>query len=127
MWALAAGSAFANRPVSQHPHITTITYFTDNQAAVRSIIETADHPAQRASIKFRRNVDELLRRASDNRVEVIWVPGHQGFAENERADALANRGAEPLDDPLLHSTISWARERSKAPALSTWRREWASL
>lgn len=40
---------------------------------------------------------------------------------------MANRGAERLDGPLLHSTISWARERSKARALSAWRREWASL
>lgn len=36
-----------------------------------------------------RRLDEL---ASKHEVEWVWVKGHAGHAENERADELANRG-----------------------------------
>jgi ribonuclease HI len=38
-------------------------------------------------------LDEL---ASGHDVEWFWVKGHAGHPENERADALANRGVEEL-------------------------------
>jgi ribonuclease HI len=38
-----------------------------------------------------RRLDEL---AQQHNIEWIWVKGHAGDAGNERADALANRGAE---------------------------------
>ncbi len=39
-------------------------------------------------------LDELAQRHS---VEWHWVRGHTGHAENERADALANRGIDELE------------------------------
>jgi ribonuclease HI len=38
-------------------------------------------------------LDELARQ---HRVEWKWVRGHAGHPENERADALANRGVESV-------------------------------
>jgi len=38
-----------------------------------------------------RRLDEL---AQQHNIEWIWVKGHAGDAGNERADILANRGAE---------------------------------
>lgn len=46
-----------------------------------------------------RNVDlwrELDALAQQHRIDWRWVKGHAGHAENERADALANRGVESL-------------------------------
>jgi ribonuclease HI len=40
-----------------------------------------------------RRLDELAHR---HHVAWHWVRGHAGHAENERADALANRGVESL-------------------------------
>lgn len=44
--------------------------------------------------------DDLWRRldtaASRHQVEWIWVKGHAGHPENERADQLANRGVEEI-------------------------------
>ncbi len=37
---------------------------------------------------------ELDRLAGGHSIEWIWVRGHSGHPENERADALANRGVE---------------------------------
>jgi ribonuclease HI len=34
------------------------------------------------------------RLAAEHKIEWIWVKGHAGHAENERADALARRGVE---------------------------------
>lgn len=39
---------------------------------------------------------ELDRQAAHHRLEWIWVKGHAGHPENERADALANRGIDEL-------------------------------
>ena len=37
---------------------------------------------------------ELDRLAAQHRIEWIWVKGHAGHPENERADVLARRGVE---------------------------------
>jgi len=39
---------------------------------------------------------ELDRLAAGHRIEWLWVKGHAGHPENERADALANRGIAEL-------------------------------
>ena len=40
-----------------------------------------------------RRLDELAR---EHAIEWHWVRGHSGHVENERADALANRGVESI-------------------------------
>jgi ribonuclease HI len=39
---------------------------------------------------------ELDRLTASHRIEWLWVKGHAGHPENERADALANRGITEL-------------------------------
>jgi len=36
--------------------------------------------------------------AQHHRIEWNWVRGHAGHPENERADALANKGVEQLQE-----------------------------
>ncbi len=40
---------------------------------------------------------ELDSLARQHRLEWVWVKGHAGHPENERADALANRGIDELN------------------------------
>jgi ribonuclease HI len=41
---------------------------------------------------------ELDQQTRQHRIEWIWVKGHAGHPENERADALANRGIDELKE-----------------------------
>ena len=50
--------------------------------------------ASRQPVKNRDLWERLDALLQDHEVEWRWVRGHAGHAENERADALANRGAE---------------------------------
>jgi ribonuclease HI len=48
--------------------------------------------ADRRPVKNRDLWERLDRAAARHRIEWHWVRGHTGHPENERADALANRG-----------------------------------
>lgn len=50
-----------------------------------------------------KNVDlwqQLDTLAGRHQLQWVWVKGHAGHVENERADQLANRGVETLQDTL---------------------------
>ena len=82
------------RPIAARVH-------TDSQYVLKGISEWI-HGWKRngwrtADKKPVKNADlwrELDRMAADHRIEWIWVKGHAGHPENERADALARRGVE---------------------------------
>ncbi len=84
------------RPVSARVH-------TDSQYVQKGISEwihgwkrrgwkTADNKPVKNDDLWR----ELDRLASQHKIEWIWVRGHAGHPENERADALARRGVEQV-------------------------------
>jgi ribonuclease HI len=125
MYALAGASAAATDWHRLHPQTKIVTIFADNQAAIRTIVDTDQHPAQLASIIFRKRIDDMLQADADTRVEIRWIPGHKGFAGNERADIIAKAAVN--DPSIIHSTITWAREKAKRRALKAWRSEWTAL
>ena len=78
--------------------------YTDSQYVQKGITEwvhswkrrgwrTADKKPVKNEDLWRR-LDELAREHS---VEWHWVRGHSGHVENERADALANRGIDEME------------------------------
>ena len=80
-----------------------VAVYTDSQYVQKGISEWLHDWKRRgwrtADKKPVKNVDlwrELDRLAGMHRVAWHWVRGHAGHPENERADALANRGVESL-------------------------------
>ena len=79
----------------------TVEVYTDSQYVQKGISEWLPDWKRRgwrtADKKPVKNLDlwqELERTAGKHRVSWHWVKGHAGHPENERADALANRGVE---------------------------------
>jgi len=94
MMAVIRGLAALKRPVS-------VRVYTDSQYVQKGISEwihgwkkrgwkTADKQPVKNEDLWRR-LDEL---ATLHAIEWLWVKGHAGHPENERADALARKGVE---------------------------------
>jgi len=80
-----------------------VAVYTDSQYVQKGISEWLDDWKRRgwrtADKKPVKNLDlwqELDRLAEGHRIDWHWVRGHSGHPENERADALANRGVNSL-------------------------------
>jgi len=78
-----------------------VRVYTDSQYVQKGISEWIHNWKRRgwltADKKPVKNVDlwkKLDETARGHQVEWFWVKGHAGHPENERADALANRGIE---------------------------------
>lgn len=83
-----------------------VEVFTDSEYVKKGVTEwlaawkrrgwkTADRKPVK-NVDLWRQLDEL---ASRHRVDWHWVRGHAGHADNERADALANRGVASPEEP----------------------------
>ena len=80
-----------------------VEVYTDSQYVQKGISEWLPDWKRRgwrtADKKPVKNEDlwrELERLAGAHRISWHWIKGHAGHPENERADALANRGVEQL-------------------------------
>lgn len=60
------------------------------------------------------------------KLEVRWIPGHSGFAGNERADRLANEAGMQTPVTLCNRTITWPKAQPTHRASQTWRSVWAA-
>jgi len=80
-----------------------VAVYTDSQYVQKGISEWLRDwkrrgwlTADRKPVKNQDLWQELDRLAGVHRIAWHWVKGHAGHPENERADALANRGVESL-------------------------------
>lgn len=99
-----------------------ILILSDSQAALKAL----DNPVIRAKT-VRNCAYRLSNLATKNDVVIGWIPGHSNHEGNERADGLANEGAEraAIDIEVPEATSSragkitlWAEREKKAEWLS---------
>ena len=90
--------AALRRPVAAIVH-------TDSQYVLKGISEWIHgwkrngwKTADRKPVKNADLWQQLDAVTQQHRLEWVWVRGHTGHPENERADALANRGIDELKD-----------------------------
>ena len=76
---------------------------TDSQYLVKGMTEWINGwirknwvTASKQPVKNKEQWQELLRLSELHKIKWIWVRGHNGHPENERADALANEGLAKL-------------------------------
>jgi hypothetical protein len=83
----------------------------DNQAAVGTMTDTSDHLY----------ADQILNGFPHLSISVIWARGHAELRWNEKADWLANEGAEDYLHPVLEgASLSWLKERNRAQVDLHW-------
>lgn len=73
----------------------TIRIFTDSQNAIRSLRDGS--VKSRTLMDCKETINEVSR---DNDIFIGWIPGHQGFPGNVRADELAKIGRESDQNTL---------------------------
>ena len=96
MMAVIQALAALKRPVHARVH-------TDSQYVQKGISEWIHgwkrrgwKTADKQPVKNEDLWKDLDRLAGQHKVEWLWVRGHNGHVENERADALARRGVEQV-------------------------------
>ena len=126
LFALAGGASATVLLCTQMPHISSIIFLTDSTTAARNILNTSAHPGQSVSVLYHKHMTTLFSLQTNNipQVTIMWIPGHSNLAGHTRADTLA-KDATSLP-PLLHSTITQAREHSMHKAIKAWCKEWHS-
>ncbi|KAG9224404.1 hypothetical protein CCMSSC00406_0009446 [Pleurotus cornucopiae] len=115
MYALANAARHLHNITEKFPTVSAIRLFADNTSAIDSINNPNPHPAQSASIIFRKHVNTLLATHPQLAISINWSPGHAGIKGNERADSLA-KSATTL--PSVISSSLTNRKRNQA-ALAT--------
>ncbi|KAF8756464.1 hypothetical protein RHS01_04488 [Rhizoctonia solani] len=125
MIALAEAAAYG---VSKARSLDThnILLFADNKAALSNMSFLSIHPCQYTSWKFCSAIDTFLHESPLNKVELRWVPGHEGVEGNERADALANEGGTKPPYHTHNRSLTWCKAEATWNASRTWAREWPS-
>jgi len=71
-----------------------IHIYSDSQAVLKALIK---HKTTSKTIQ--ECIDKLKEVGQFNKIELIWIPGHEGFEGNEKADELARKGAQNVTDP----------------------------
>jgi ribonuclease HI len=99
--------------------IHSIHIFSDNTGAIQRIFKGTPGKAQSCSLRFRRNILQLLDTHPQIEITIEWAPGHTKIRGNEIADRLAKRGSRcPTQNP------NWA---SYAYVGAAWRRALGDL
>jgi len=71
----------------------TINIYSDSQAVLKAVMNN-----KTTSKTIQQCKENLKNLAASNKVILTWIPGHEGHEGNEKADELAKKGTEAIDN-----------------------------
>jgi ribonuclease HI len=78
---------------SETSHFSSVTFATDNQAAILALDQHKPGPSHTILNEFESIIGRIREEQGNLDVTVQWVPGHQGIQGNEDADQAAKQAA----------------------------------
>src|SRR5690606_7691002 len=99
-----------------------IQIYSDSQAALKAI--NSDTVSSKL---VKECIESLKSLAEQNKLQLIWVPGHRGHEGNEKADKLAKKGSDtPFVGPEPACAIPWTNVKTNVHqwAEAEHRRQW---
>ena len=101
-----------------------VVLFIDNKSVIQTLSRLHPHNGQHEALRINDMIYVWLNAAIINRIEIVWVPSHSGFALNEHADRSMKSpfiGPVPPKAPSLSSAI----RANKTQAVLSWRLQFA--
>ena len=86
--------------------------YVDSQSAIQALQNPRRQSGQAAIRKVLDQIDHVRLQNPALKIEICWIPGHEGIAGNELADEVAKRAAT---HPLTTTTIAVAQFDSLPP------------
>ena len=121
--AITSTANYINHLFDTNPHITTdIVIFTDSLSTLEKLEGGTD-----ASKDFTHLIWSLHSLISRHHIRVVlqWIPAHTGIPGNERADALAKKGAS-LPQPDIPTDYNTCCQMIKSNSKEEWMNNWAT-
>ena len=103
--------------------ITNIVIFTDSLSTLQKLESGTDVSKDLTHLIW--SLHNLMRRYHI-RVVLQWIPAHTGIPGNERADALAKKGAS-LPQPDTPTDYTTCRQMIKSNFKEEWMNKWATI
>lgn len=103
---------------------TSISFYVDSQAALKALTKLESN-----TILVGETKTALNRLGDCNSIRLCWVPGHDGFEGNEKADELARKGSEKGSEHIIlgiHPPLSHAWKIIEDETKMVWMRQWNS-
>ncbi|EJD55224.1 hypothetical protein AURDEDRAFT_38965, partial [Auricularia subglabra TFB-10046 SS5] len=124
------GILLALRLVADIRGIVDVIICLDNQSAIIRVHEPSPKSGQIITTAIHAALARLRKARPGFRLQLVWVPGHEGVDGNELADLHAKSAAAGEDctcaaidgDPLPHSAAALRAERRQMSRLEWQRR-----
>ena len=99
-----------------------IQFYTDSQAAIKALNKYSTN--SKCVLECKETLNQL---AQTNKININWIPGHQGQLGNEVADRLAKRGADLMiegPEPIIPAATANIKQFVKQWAEKTHQKKW---